>query len=85
MDLITLLLSSYALSLDTWTIPRWKPNIAHKHFSMACKILKLLVGTMSSTLPLAWKVAILLEIKQTKEWGGDVVKTTIFYMKKNDK
>jgi hypothetical protein len=52
---------------------------------MACKILKLLVGTMSSTLPLAWKVAILLEIKQTKEWGGDVVKTTIFYMKKNDK
>jgi hypothetical protein len=50
-----------------------------KTFSMACEILKSLVGTMNSILLLAWKIAILLEIKQTKEWGGDVVNNNILH------
>jgi len=36
-------------------------------------------------LPLAWKIIILLEIKQTKEWGRDIIKMTMFYMKTDDK
>jgi len=34
---------------------------------------------MNSILLLAWKIAILLEIKQTKEWGGDVVNNNILH------
>jgi hypothetical protein len=30
---------------------------------------------VNSTLPLARKVVILIKIKQTKEWGGDLMKT----------
>jgi len=75
MDVITLLLSSYPSSLDTWIIPKWKPNITHKHSSMTCEIPKSLIGTVNSTLPLARKVVILIKIKQTKEWGGDPMKT----------
>ncbi len=63
MDLITLLLSSYASSLDTWIVFGWKPNITQTFFYDMCEIPKSLVGILSSTLLSTWKVVILLEIK----------------------
>jgi hypothetical protein len=38
---------------------------------------------MSSTLPLTWKVTILLKQRST-QWGGNVLQITMFYKKTND-
>ncbi len=67
IDLITLLLASYASSYETRTVPEQKSNIAHKHFSMTYEIPNLLKGIVSSTLPLAWKVAILQKQNRRSE------------------
>jgi hypothetical protein len=55
-------------SNSTW----WKLNIAHKHLSMTCEIPNPSIGIVNLTLPLEWKVTILLEIKQTKDSNSEV-------------
>jgi hypothetical protein len=50
----------------------WKLNITHKHFYVTLEILNSSVGIMNLVLPLEWKVAILLKLKQTKDSRNEV-------------
>jgi len=77
---MTLLLTSYASSLETWIIPRWKSNIAHKHFLVTCEIPNSSKGIISLALPLTWKVAILLK-QISMQWDGNILQKTMFYKK----